>query len=368
MSYLLAIVIFMAGCAFGFGLAYFLRQREREMAEGLKGVFAQVSMDSLSRNSEEFMRLAKSVLEAKTGEGEKQLESKKELIDAQLVNMKDSLEKLQLFMNSMEKDREAKFAEISEQIKGTVRQTERLTDVANDLNRALSSSAERGRWGERMALDIIRAAGLIEGVNYKEQQTMKNGSRPDFTFFLPKGLMLNMDVKFPLDNYVRYYQTDGAERESCLKLFIKDVRTKIKDVKDRGYVDRAEDTLDVVLLFIPNESVYEFIYENDDTVMDFALNNNVILTSPMSLFAVLAVIRQSVENFAFESTSADMLKLFGEFYKQWKMFSEKFEMLGRRIDDVKKEFEVLTTTRTKQLERPLEKIDTLRREKGLEIE
>jgi DNA recombination protein RmuC len=151
-------------------------------------------------------------------------------------------------------------------------------------------------------------------------------------------------------------------------MFIKDVKTKIKDVKDRGYVDRGEDTLDVVLLFIPNESVYEFIYENDDTVMDYALSNNVVLTSPMSLFAVLAVIRQSVENFAFESTSADMLKLFGEFYKQWRMFSDKFETLGKRIDDVKKEFEALTTTRTKQLERPLEKIDILRKEKGLEIE
>ncbi|MGE4266385.1 MAG: DNA recombination protein RmuC [Deferribacterales bacterium] len=368
MSYVIVIMVFIAGCLCGFGASYFLRRREEEMADGLKNVFAQVSMDSLSRNSEEFIRLAKLTLDAKTGEGERQLEGKKELIDAQLVHMKDSLEKLQLFMNSMEKERESKFAEISEQIKGTVRQTERLTDVANDLNRALSSSAERGRWGERMALDIIRAAGLIENVNYKEQTTMKNGSRPDFTFMLPKGLMLNMDVKFPLDNYVRFYQTEGSERDACLKLFIKDVKTKIKDVKDRGYVDRSENTLDVVLLFIPNESVYEFIYENDDTVMDYALANNVVLTSPMSLFAVLAVIRQSVENFAFESTSADMLKLFSEFYKQWRMFTDKFDTLGKRIDDVKKEFEALTTTRTKQLERPLEKIDTLRKEKGLELE
>jgi len=368
MTYLFAAIAFIIGCACGFAAAYFLRRKEEEMAEGLKNAFAQVSMDSLSRNSEEFIRLAKVTLEAKTGEGERQLEGKKELIDAQLVNMKESLEKLQVFMGALEKDRESKFAEISEQIKGTVRQTERLTDVANDLNRALSSSAERGRWGERMALDIIRAAGMIESVNYKEQQTMKNGSRPDFTFFMPKGMVLNMDVKFPLDNYVRYYQTEGTERDACLKLFMKDVKTKIKDVKDRGYVDRGENTLDVVLLFIPNESVYEFIYGNDDSVMDFSLSNGVVLTSPMSLFAVLAVIRQSVENFAFESTSADMLKLFSEFYKQWRMFTDKFETLGKRIDDVKKEFDALTTTRTKQLERPLEKIDTLRKEKGLELE
>ncbi|MGE4319682.1 MAG: DNA recombination protein RmuC [Deferribacterales bacterium] len=368
MTAFISVLIFVLGAVIGFFAAWYLGRKERAMTDEMKGVFAQVSMDSLSKNSEEFLKLAGSVLEAKAGDGERRLEGKKELIDAQLIHMKENLEKIQLFMSSMEKERESKFTEITEQIKSTVRQTERLTDVTGDLSRALSSTAERGRWGERMALDIIRASGMIDGVNYREQSTMKNGSRPDFTFFLPKGLILNMDVKFPLDNYTRFFQTDGAEREACLKAFVKDVRTKIKDVKDRGYIDQTENTVDVVLLFIPNESVYEFIYEHDDSVMDFALGHRVILCSPMSLFAVLAVIRQSVENFSFDSTSGEMLKLFGEFYKQWGMFSEKLEMMGRRLDDARREFETLTTTRKNQLEKPLEKIETIRREKGLEIE
>lgn len=366
MIYLLILFVFLIGLGVGFFASNYLRKKEKDLAEDMRGVFAQVSMESLSRNSEEFMRLAKTVLEAKTGEGERQLEGKKELIDAQLVSMKENLDKLQGFMGGLEKDREAKFAEITEQIRNTIHQTERLTQVTGSLSRALSSSAERGRWGERMALDIIRTAGMIENVNYREQQTMKNGSRPDFTFFLPKGFCLNMDVKFPLDNYLKYLSEN--DKEPYLKAFIKDVRMKIKDVKDRGYVDGSENTLDAALLFIPNESVYEFIYENDPAVMDFALANKVILASPMSLFGVLAVIRQSVENFAFDSTSGEMLKLFGDFYKQWGMFTEKLETIGKRIDDAKKEYDALSTTRKNQLEKPLEKIETLRREKGLEIE
>lgn len=368
MSVFIVIIAFAAGCGLGFYASVFLMRREKQMADDMRGVFAQVSFDTMSKNSEEFLKLAKSVLDAKTEESGRQLEGKKELIDAELVRMKENLEKVQTFMSSLEKDREAKFSEITEQIKNTVRQTEKLTDTTNDLSRALSSSAERGRWGERMALDIIRATGMIENINYKEQLTMKNGSRPDYSFILPKGFVLNMDVKFPLDNYLRYYQTDGAEKDNCLKAFLKDVRAKIKEIKDRGYIDPTENTLDVMLLFIPNESVYEFIYANDDAIMDLALANRVVLVSPMSLFSVLSVIRQSVENFAFETTSGEMLKLFGEFYKQWDKFLEQLDWIDKKMNAVTKDFGILMSTRKNQLEKPLDKIENLRREKGLELE
>jgi DNA recombination protein RmuC len=63
-----------------------------------------------------------------------------------------------------------------------------------------------------------------------------------------------------------------------------------------------------------------------------------------------------------------MLQLFGKFYKQWDMFTTKLEMIGKRLDDAQKAYDELITTRRNQLERPLEKIETLRKEKGIEIE
>jgi DNA recombination protein RmuC len=196
---------------------------------------------------------------------------------------------------------------------------------------------------------------------------MANGSRPDFTFYLPQGFCVHMDVKFPLDSYLKFCSEEGAGKESHMKNFIRDVRQKIKDVKTRGYIDQQENTLDVMLLFIPNESVYEFIYEKDPQIMDIAMEAGVILTSPLSLFAVLAVIRQSVENFAFESTSGEMLKLFGKFYQQWDKFTAKLEMVGKKIDEAQKSYDELISTRRNMLEKPLEKIELLRSEKGIEI-
>lgn len=376
MNNIFPFITFLVGALLGFAAAFFLlsrakkeSNRELERAtDAMKGVFAELSITSLSKNTNEFLKLAGEVMEARTKENSKELEGKKALIDAQLTNMKGELERVHNLMTSMEKEREARFGEIVQQIKNTSHQTERLTDVTNNLNKALSSSAERGRWGERMALDIIRATGMKENINYDTQKTMENGSRPDFTFYLPKGYCLNMDVKFPLDSYLKYCASEAAEQDTHLKNFMKDVKLKIREVKDRGYIDQQENTLDVMLLFIPNESVYEFINEKEPAIMDVALGNNVILTSPLSLFAVLSVIRQSVENFAFESTSGEMLKLFGKFYKQWDMFTNKMEMMGKKLDEAQKAYDELISTRKNQLEKPLSKIDALRSEKGIEIE
>jgi DNA recombination protein RmuC len=374
MNNLAPVLIFAAGAVFGILLtlviAHFrVNSREKELAvmtETMKGAFAQLSMDSMTKNSENFIQLAGNIFDSKSADSAKHLQAKKELIDAQLANMQQELQRVQILMTGMEKEREARFAEIAEQIKNTVRQTERLSDVTSSLNKALSSTAERGRWGERMALDIIRAAGMKERINYDTQKTMKNGSRPDFTFYLPKSYIVNMDVKFPLDSYQKFCEGQASEQDSHAKNFIRDVRLKIKEVSSRGYIDTQENTLDVVLLFIPNESVYEFIYEKDPAVMDIALQNNVVLTSPLSLYSVLSVIRQAVENFAFESTSGEMLKLFDRFAKQWEMFTGKLETMGKKLDEAQKAYDELVSTRKNMLEKPLEKINALRTEKEFE--
>ncbi len=90
-----------------------------------------------------------------------------------------------------------------------------------------------------------------------------------------------------------------------------------------------------------------------------------IFCSPLTLFAILAVIRQAVDNFALEQTSNEMLTLLGQFYKQWAAFKESMGRMGNRIAGAQEEFESLSTTRTRQLERPLEKLEQLRNEREL---
>jgi DNA recombination protein RmuC len=336
----------------------------------VKDSMGSLSLSALKTNSEEFMKLAGSMLGQQTQSGEKDLEGKKRLIDQTLESMRGDLQKMQDVVAGFERERVQKYGELSAHLKTAAEQTAKLQDTANHLREALVSTKARGMWGERMAEDVLQLAGFIEGVNYLRQKSLEGaGSRPDYTFQLPHGRKVNMDVKFPLNSYLRFLETENdMEREVQKGQFLRDVRNRIKEVTTRDYINPEDETLDYVLVFIPNEQVYAFINQNDPAVIDEALRSKVILCSPFTLFAILAVIRQAMDNFSTAKAANDMLRLIGGFNKEWEKFRESMDKMGRKLDDARDEFQKLATTRRNKLERPLQKIEDLRRLKGIEPE
>jgi len=337
--------------------------------EHMKATFGNLSLEALSKSTEEFLKLAKARLESERETGLKELDSKKSLIDQQLHQMTSKLEDVSKLMNELEKDREKKFGELASHLNIATQQTATLMQTTAQLREVLASTKARGQWGERMAEDVLRLAGFIENVNYLKQKSIEGaGSRPDFTFILPKDLQVNMDVKFPLNNYVRFLEADvESEKTRFRNDFLRDVKARIREVTTKEYINPEQNTVDYVLLFIPNEQIYSFIHNEDSSILDEALKSRVIFCSPITLFAVLAVIRKAVDNFALEKTSNEILSLLGVFKKQWDEFTGKLEVLGKRINDVQKEYELISTTRRRQLEKPLQKIDDLRTHRGLPL-
>ena len=183
---------------------------------------------------------------------------------------------------------------------------------------ALSSPKARGQWGERMAEDVLRLAGLVEGVNYRKQTAIPGGTIPDFTFLLPWRALPAHGCEVPRRQLPahagRHRTTPSGTRHGTA--FGRDVRDRIRELSGRGYIEPGQ-TLDFVLAFIPNEAVYGFIHEQDPALVDDALRQRVVLCSPFTLFAVLAVIRQSVEHAALERTSDEILSVLGGFSQQW---------------------------------------------------
>ncbi len=345
-------------------------QRTREMEavlERVKDAFGSLSLEVLARNNEAFLQLARQSLAQHTQAASSELEGKRQLIDRSIEGMRAELKKVEEMVASFERDREKKYGQLAEQLKNTAEGTLKLQETTYQLREALSSSRARGQWGERMAEDVLRLSGFQEGINYQKQKTMEAaGGRPDFTFFLPNGLRINMDVKFPFDNYLRYLEAnEDGERARKKDRFLKDVRGRVREITTREYINPADNTLDYVLMFIPNENVHSFIQEEDKTLIDDALKAHVILCSPLTLYAMLAVIRQAVENFNLEKTTSQVLVHMAAFQKQWNAFTRSMEKMGRRIEDAKQEFDHLVSTRTNQLERPLKEIERLRKEQGI---
>lgn len=283
------------------------------------------------------------------------------LIDGQLRSLSDELGRVTAVVSRLETDRARQHGELSAQLRATVDQTASLASTAGVLRQVLANPKARGQWGERIADDVLRAAGLVEGVSYVKQRALASGEVPDLSIILPRGLVVHLDAKFPVANYARCLEA-GSEHERALyrRTFLNDVRARVRELAGRGYIDQSAGTLGFVLAFIPNESIYASIHEHDPELLDVALAQGVVLCSPLSLFALLAVVRQAVEAFAVERTATEIVSVLAEFSCQWKRFAGSLDRLGRAVDAVERAYGEVAGTRRRGLERPLARIEELR--------
>jgi DNA recombination protein RmuC len=347
------------GLAAGAGLVWILLAGRRRMAQAelqtiqqqMREAFSSLAATALDANSK---RLGETTAAA--------FDSKKELIDQSVKNINERLNELGKYFKTVENERKSEFGRLSESIS-------RLQATSGELHKVLASTQRRGAWGERMADDILRLVGLIEGVNYSKQDSSfaaGDRERPDFSFFLPNDLAVNMDVKFPLENYRAYLDAeDENPRETALHQLIRDVKNHVKAVAGRGYIDTKAGTVPYVLLFIPSEQIYSLVLSHNPDLVDDALKQNVVLASPLTLYAMLAVIRQAAEHANIMKTADEVLNLLAAFNKPWQNYKEEQGKLGNQLETVNKTYERLTTTRTNALERPLEKIEDLRNQREL---
>jgi DNA recombination protein RmuC len=292
--------------------------------------------------------------------GARELRTRHEQFDQRVGEVRSELAHLSELVAGLQRERAEQQGRVETRLAEVAAVGARLVDTTQSLREALSNPRARGQWGERMADDVLRAAGLVEGISYRKQSATAAGTVPDFTFMLPGGRVLHMDVKFPVDNYLRYLEaTTDDDRDRYRIAFVRDVRARVRELSGRVYID-PDDTVDEVLLFIPNESVYAFVHTHDRELIELSLRQKVVLCSPCTLFSVLAVIRQAVEQTHLQRTSDEILHCLAAFEQQWGKFTDALDKVGRGLDTVRRGWDDLAGTRRRQLERELDRVGELR--------
>ena len=112
-------------------------------------------------------------------------------------------------------------------------------------------------------------------------------------------------------------------------------------------------------MFIPNESIYGFINQEDTKLIDYALEKKVLLCSPLTLYAMLSLIYQATRNFAMEEKATEVMNLLNAFRLQWDKYVEVMDKMGRSLETAQKDYDTMVGTRKKQLEKPLSKIEEI---------
>ena len=301
----------------------------------------------------EAARMAKAELET-------QSRSSADLMAQQQRTFSHAAEQIGDQLAGIQRDLASRQGNWSEQF-GQVNETlAKLGGTTESLTHMLSSPGQKGSWGEKVAEDILRAMGMKEGVSYEVRRRLPGGEIPDFAFRLPRGQLLCMDSKFPFDSYRSYQEAPEAQKEARRREFLRAVKGHVKTLSSKSYGDAG-----MVLMFIPLESVYAFIWESDAGLLDFAFENGVMLCSPSNLFAVLTLVREANAAFALEKAGDEVLEIFNLVKREWMDTQKVIEVLQTHIKNADKKVDEITGKRYQAMDRVFDQIDSVRSDRGM---
>lgn len=351
------------GLATGFVIAVvisqFLNRRQaKDLGSKIEEKINEVFPQALKDANEQLILMAEQKLGAEKKEIKTDLDNKKsainELVERFLKELNESNKKLV----ETEKERVGSFRELKKEVETQNRVTKELSTTTEGLKKVLSNNQLRGQFGEQVAEGLLKMTGFVRGVDYelnKEQKESK--TRPDFCVFLPDRTRINVDSKFPYANLQRAAETDDEEtKQRYLKNFERDVNDKIKQITSRDYINPESQTVDFVIMFIPNEMIFSYIYDRMQNIWTEAMRQKVVLAGPFSFTAILRMIRQAHDNFRYQENVHQIIQHIKNFEGEFAKFSEEFEKIGSRIESLSDQYQKVSTTRTNQLQRTVDKI------------
>lgn len=259
-----------------------------------------------------------------------------------LTPVQESLRTMQHKVTELENQRSIQHGELTQQLRAATESEERLRSTAEALASALRSNSTRGVWGETQLRNVVQAAGLIERVDFDVQSSISSDAgagRPDMVIHLPGGKNIAVDAKVPFSAYLEASQIpvtavgeEGAKREALIKQHVKVLRGHIDTLASKAYWAGLDASPELVIAFIPSESLVSSALEADPGIMDYAFGKRVALASPVTLWSVLKTVAFSWQQDVLTDQAKILFDLSKELYGRLATLSEHADALRRSID------------------------------------
>lgn len=319
---------------------------------------SRLSSEALDKNSERFLMMAKEVLSSQKNEIRTDLEGKKSAISNLIEEIRKDIRKNEDRLAKSDEDRVKSFSALQNELDSYKKITTDLKISTDELKTVLSNNQTRGAFGEQIAENLLKMAGFVVGSDYSKNKSQGEGkTRPDFTIFLPDKTKINIDVKFPYASLVKSVESKSTEEKKKHFLdFKRDVKDKIKQVTSREYINPEERTVDFVILFIPNEMIFSYIYDKMNEVWEDAILKKVVFAGPFSFTAILRMVKQAYDNFRYQENLQHIIGLIKKFDTEYEKYTKSVDVLGDRISSVGRQYEEVSNTRHRKLSSVVDKI------------
>ena len=362
------VIALIGGILLGIGIFYFFfkdtHKQKEEISETISQKLTELLPSVLDQANESLIRMADQKLGAESSKSRIDLENKRAEIERLVKQIQEDLKESKKELEVSEKDRISSFSALKNSLDEYKKITEQLSVSTENLKKVLSNNQMRGQFGEQVADDLLKMAGFVVGQTYTRQES-ENGARPDFTVYLPDKTKINVDAKFPYASLQRMTETDDVDaKKRYMKQFESDIKEKIKQVTTREYISVEDGTVDFVILFIPNEMIFSFIYDKMPQIWEDAMSRKVILAGPFSFTAILRMVKQAYENFRVQENIFKIVGYIQAVEKEFDKFNEEFDKVGDRIEQLQKQYNEVSTTRVNQMRR---KMDLVKLEGGTAV-
>lgn len=336
---ILALLMLLVGAVAGAAAAYFpLRRRSLALEEDFDAVSSRLSEVSAQFAAADAERRLLSLQNRELGESRNQDGS----VLRALAPVAEKLTAVQQQVALLERDRLEQYGQLAQQLQEARLSDAQLIRSTHALESALRSNSARGQWGEVQLRRVVEASGMLKHVDFLEQVHSAGSDsavRPDLVVQLPGAKQLVVDAKVPLSSYLEAQELGSRQesagnpgnQQSLLAAHAKALRAHVDALSNKKYWDIPGNSPELVICFLPAESILAAALTADATLLDYALSRNVVLASPSTLLAVLKSVAFTWRQDVLTDNARELFDLARQLYERMGTLGDNVGKLGSSL-------------------------------------
>jgi len=270
--------------------------------------------------------------------------------------LKDNIERME---KSIVDNREAQARNTKSLEKTMEQMMQRTTDLGQQADK-LSNALQRknktsGNWGELILTELLESQGLLQGVHFDAQQSMKDelghslrnedtGARmiPDVILHLADNRDVIIDSKMSLTAFTEYQNADTEEekREAAMR-HMESVRAHIKELsakKYNEYIKKPRVSSDFVIMFVPLEGALQLALNEAPELWREAFEKKVFIVGGQTLIAALRIIDLTWVNVQQEKNTLRIMEEARKLVDRVGQFYVHFESVGKKLTEAQEAY------------------------------